>query len=106
MTARIKATPSTLSTTPSPLIRKTQASLANRINPGKGSAVYPDGTDKAGLTDTVDRTISYKMSDGSKAPASVKDSLTFTASKEIDKVTGKVLYRVEQEPRLQGRGKS
>ncbi|MCD5452335.1 mucin-binding protein, partial [Lactobacillus delbrueckii] len=30
------------------------------INPGKGSAVYPDGTDKAGLTDTVDRTISYK----------------------------------------------
>ncbi|WP_236157636.1 mucin-binding protein [Lactobacillus delbrueckii] len=61
------------------------------INPGKGSAVYPDGTDKAGLTDTVDRTISYKMSDGSKAPASVKDSLTFTASKEIDKVTGEVL---------------
>ncbi|MCT3477333.1 LPXTG cell wall anchor domain-containing protein, partial [Lactobacillus delbrueckii subsp. lactis] len=60
-------------------------------NPGKGSAVYPDGTDKAGLTDTVDRTISYKMSDGSKAPASVKDSLTFTASKEIDKVTGEVL---------------
>ncbi|MCD5502007.1 hypothetical protein LOB58_10515, partial [Lactobacillus delbrueckii subsp. lactis] len=27
----------------------------------------------------------------SKAPASVKDSLTFTASKEIDKVTGEVL---------------
>ena len=61
------------------------------INPGEGSAVYPDGTDKAGLTDTVDRTITYKMSDGSKAPDSVKDSLTFTASKEIDKVTGEVI---------------
>ena len=61
------------------------------INPGEGSAVYPDGTDKAGLTDTVDRTITYKMSDGSKAPDSVKDSLNFTASKEIDKVTGEVL---------------
>ncbi|MDB6251349.1 hypothetical protein ODV12_09140, partial [Lactobacillus amylovorus] len=60
------------------------------INPGKGSAVYPDGTDKAGLTDTVDRTITYKMSDGSTAPASVKNSLNFTASKEIDKVTGEV----------------
>ena len=42
------------------------------------------------MTDTVARTITYKMSDGSKAPASVKDSLTFTASKEIDKVTGEV----------------
>ena len=62
-----------------------------KINPGEGSAVYPDGTDKAGLTDTVDRTITYKMSDGSKAPDSVKNSLTFTASKEIDKVTGDVL---------------
>ena len=67
-------------------------------NPGKpgkpinqGSAVYPDGTDKAGLTDTVDRTITYKMSDGSKAPASVNDSLTFTATKTVDKVTGEVL---------------
>ncbi|WP_156400649.1 mucin-binding protein, partial [Lactobacillus gallinarum] len=61
------------------------------INPGKGSANYPDGTDKAGLTDTVNRTITYVMSDGSKAPDAVHDSLSYTASKVIDKVTGEVL---------------
>ncbi len=61
------------------------------INPGEGSANYPDGTDKAGLTDTVNRTITYVMSDGSKAPDAVKDSLSYTASKVIDKVTGEVL---------------
>jgi LPXTG-motif cell wall-anchored protein len=60
------------------------------INPGEGSSKYPSGTDKASLTDTVNRTITYKMSDGSTAPASVKDSLTYTASKTIDKVTGEV----------------
>ena len=61
------------------------------INPGKGSANYPDDTDVKGLTDTVNRTITYVMSDGSKAPDAVKDSLSYTASKVIDKVTGKVL---------------
>ena len=61
------------------------------INPGQGSASYPDGTDKAGLTDTVNRTITYKMSDGSKAPDPVHDSLSYTATKVIDKVTGAVL---------------
>nr|WP_275691260.1 YSIRK-type signal peptide-containing protein [Limosilactobacillus mucosae] len=61
------------------------------INPGKGSASYPDGTDKAGLTDTVNRTITYRMSDGSKAPAAVNDQLSYTATKVIDKVTGKVI---------------
>ena len=61
------------------------------INPGKGSASYPDGTDKAGLTDTVNRNITYKMSDGSQAPAAVNDQLSYTATKVIDKVTGKVL---------------
>ena len=61
------------------------------INPGQGSANYPDGTDKAGLTDTVNRTITYKMSDGSKAPDPVHDSLSYTATKVIDKVTGEVL---------------
>ena len=61
------------------------------INPGQGSASYPDGTDKAGLTDTVNRTITYQMSDGSKAPAAVHDSLSYTATKVIDKVTGEVL---------------
>ncbi|MFR0593373.1 mucin-binding protein [Limosilactobacillus mucosae] len=61
------------------------------INPGKGSAHYPDGTDKAGLTDTVNRNITYKMSDGSKAPAAVNDQLSYTATKVIDKVTGEVI---------------
>ncbi|MEO5289332.1 mucin-binding protein, partial [Limosilactobacillus allomucosae] len=61
------------------------------INPGQGSASYPDGTDKAGLTDTVNRTITYQMSDGSKAPAAVHDSLSYTATKVIDKVTGAVI---------------
>ena len=61
------------------------------INPGQGSANYPDGTDKAGLTDTVNRTITYKMSDGSKAPDPVHDSLSYTATKVIDKVTGAVI---------------
>ncbi len=61
------------------------------INPGEGSANYPDGTDKAGLTSTVTRTITYKMSDGSKAPDEVRQSLYFTGEKTIDKVTGQVL---------------
>ena len=61
------------------------------INPGQGSASYPDGTDKAGLTDTVNRTITYVMSDGSKAPDAVKDTLSYTAKKTIDKVTGAVI---------------
>ena len=61
------------------------------INPGEGSVDWPDGTDKAGLTDTVNRTITYKMSDGSKSPDAVHDSLSYTASKMIDKVTGEVL---------------
>ena len=61
------------------------------INPGEGSANYPDGTDKTGLTDTVNRTITYVMIDGSKAPDAVHDSLSYTASKVIDKVTGEVL---------------
>ncbi|RGW87117.1 mucin-binding protein, partial [Lactobacillus amylovorus] len=61
------------------------------INPGEGSANYPDGTDKTGLTDTVNRAITYVMIDGSKAPDAVHDSLSYTASKVIDKVNGEVL---------------
>ncbi len=70
-------------------------------NPGRpGEPVDPDnpdgpkyraGTDKTGLTDTVNRTITYVMSDGSKAPEAVHDSLSYTASKVIDKVTLEVL---------------
>ena len=59
------------------------------ITPGSG-VKYPEGTDKAGLTKTVSRTITYKMEDGSKAPDPVTQTLTFTATKTIDTVTGEV----------------
>ena len=61
------------------------------INPGEGSVNWPDDTDVKGLTDTVNRKITYVMSDGSKAPEGTSQTLHFTASKVIDKVTGKVL---------------
>lgn len=61
------------------------------INPGNGSSVWPDKTDKDSLTATVNRTINYKMSDGSKAPDSVHDTLTYTANTLVDKVTGEIL---------------
>ena len=61
------------------------------INPGKGSAKWPEGTDKKSLGKDVTRTIVYKVVDGSQMPASVKDVLHFTAKKTVDKVTGKVL---------------
>ena len=38
----------------------------------------------------VNRTINYTMSDGSKAPAQVKDSIHFNGSQTIDKVTKEV----------------
>ena len=61
------------------------------INPGTGSSVWPDKTDKDSLTNTVNRTINYKMSDGSKAPDIVHDTLTYTANTLVDKVTGEIL---------------
>ena len=61
------------------------------INPGEGSADWPDGTDKGSLGKDVVRTITYKMVDGSKAPEGTSQTLHFTASKVIDKVTGQVL---------------
>ncbi len=63
--------------------------LGEEITPGSG-VKYPEGTDKAGLTKTVSRTITYKMEDGSKAPDPVTQTLTFTATKTIDTVTGEV----------------
>ncbi|MEO5289330.1 mucin-binding protein, partial [Limosilactobacillus allomucosae] len=70
---------------------KTPGKPGEPINPGKGSAVYPEGTDKASLGSDVKRTITYKMSDGSKAPDPVHDSLSYNATKVIDKVTGAVI---------------
>lgn len=61
------------------------------INPGNSSSVWPDKTDKDSLTATVNRTINYKMSDGSKAPDSVHDNLSYTANTLVDKVTGEIL---------------
>ena len=49
------------------------------------------GTVLNSLTGAVNRTINYKMSDGSKAPDSVHDTLTYTANTLVDKVTGEVL---------------
>ena len=62
------------------------------INPGEGSAVYPDGVNKAGLNETVNRTINYVVANGKKpAPASVQDALNYTAAKVVDKVTGALI---------------
>ena len=58
------------------------------------TTVYPEGSDKASLEHTVNRTITYKMADGSTAPAQVKDSLYYSAAKTIDKVTGEVVKTV------------
>ena len=65
------------------------------INPGKGSANWPEGTDKAGLTKTVTRTITYKVvGDKDKAPEGKSQTLTYTATKTVDNVTGQVTETV------------
>ena len=48
------------------------------------------GTSTKQISDDVNRTINYTMSDGSKAPAQVKDSIHFSGTQTIDKVTKKV----------------
>ena len=61
-----------------------------KLNPqDPSSSVYPDGSDN--LTRKVDREIDYIHSDGSTAKPSVKDSLTFNNTEEIDKVTGQII---------------
>ena len=61
------------------------------INPNPNGVKYPSGVDKNSLGRDVNRTIIYKMSDGSKAPDQVKDKLHFTDTKVFDKVTGKMV---------------
>lgn len=61
------------------------------INKNPDGVKYPDGTDKASLGEDVNRTITYKTTDGSKAPEAVKDTLHYTLEKTIDKVTGQVV---------------
>lgn len=62
----------------------------------KDKAKYPKGTDKASLQVTVPREIEYLYSNGTpKAGQAIhdshNDSITFNATKVIDKVTGKVM---------------
>lgn len=52
---------------------------------------YPAGTDAESLQTDVSRTIDYIYQNGKQAQPSISDSLHFTETKVIDKVTGKVL---------------
>lgn len=52
---------------------------------------YPTGTDKDSLQSTVTRTINYVYQNGKQAESPVNDSLHFTDTKVIDKVTGEVI---------------
>ena len=52
---------------------------------------YPAGTDKDSLQSTVKRTINYIYQNGKQAESPVNDSLQFTDTKVIDKVTGEVI---------------
>ncbi len=59
-------------------------------------AQYPAGVNKAALTKTVDRTINYVYANGTQAQPDHKDSLTYTATIDVDKVTGKVVPNSEK----------
>ncbi|MDY5603640.1 MAG: GbpC/Spa domain-containing protein, partial [Lactobacillus delbrueckii] len=48
------------------------------------------GTSTKPISDDVNRTINYTMSDGSKAPAQVKDAIHFSGTQTIDNVTNVV----------------
>lgn len=62
------------------------------INPGDPNGPkYPAGTDTKSLQADVSRTIDYTYQNGKQAQPSVNDSLHFTETKMIDKVTGEVL---------------
>ena len=52
---------------------------------------YPAGTDKDSLQSTIKRTINYIYQNGKQAESPVNDSLQFTDTKVIDKVTGEVI---------------
>ncbi len=60
------------------------------VNDPQG-AKYPVGVDKNSLTKTVDRTIKYVYADGTQKPTTHNDSLTYTATVKVDKVTGKIV---------------
>ena len=58
---------------------------------------YPAGTSKADLEKTVTRTITY-VGAGDKTPKEVVQSVNFTASGELDKVTGKWIKELTWTP--------
>ena len=59
-------------------------------------AKYPTGVDKNSLTKTVNRTINYVYANGTPAQTTHNDSLTYTATVDVDKVTGKVVPNSEK----------
>lgn len=62
------------------------------INPGyPNGSTYPTETDAKSLQADVSRRIDYVYQSGKQAQPSVNDSLHFTETKVIDKVTGEVL---------------
>ena len=76
------------------ITEKNPATPGTAINKNQKGVKYPSGTDKASLARNVNRTITYTMKDGSKAPDAVHDSLHFNLDKTVDKVTGKVVKAV------------
>ena len=62
------------------------------INPqDPNGAKYPNEVDKNSLTRTVNRTIKYVYADGTQKPTSHNDSLTYTGTVKVDKVTGQIV---------------
>lgn len=61
------------------------------INKNQNGVKYPNGVNKEELSRNVNRTITYVMKDGSKAPAQEKESLHFKLTLVLDKVTGKII---------------
>lgn len=59
------------------------------INKNQNGVKYPNGVNKEELSRNVNRTITYVMKDGSKAPAQEKESLHFKLTLVLDK--GKII---------------
>ncbi|GBG04276.1 YSIRK-type signal peptide-containing protein [Lactobacillus rodentium] len=69
----------------------------NPDDPNGNGPKYPAGTDEKSLNKTVTRTITY-VGAGDKTPKEVVQSVNFTASGELDKVTGKWIKELTWTP--------
>ena len=69
----------------------------NPDDPNGNGPKYPDGTSKDELEKKVTRTITY-VGAGDKTPKEVVQSVNFTASGELDKVTGKWIKELTWTP--------